>query len=232
MTSDLSALPSMREHQWANVRLAYQPVHHVVCRQPAGAEALLRRLEPDGSVLGPQSVLEQADRDGTDFELACYIVSLAAQQAKTWAGDNWLTGYRVGINVSPQVLGRADFATSVLHILEQHECDPRNILLELTEMQYLDHFQCALDQIRQLRAAEILVALDDFGAGYSNIGLLRSLPIDMIKIDPVVFGDEPKAREISVVSHVVGMAQAVGAVVVLMASFFLAAGFVFVSYGE
>ena len=214
MTSDLSALPSMREHQWANVRLAYQPVHHVVCRQPAGAEALLRRLEPDGSVLGPQSVLEQADRDGTDFELACYIVSLAAQQAKTWAGDNWLTGYRVGINVSPRVLGRPDFAASVLHILEQHECDPRNILIELTETQYLDQFRSALDQIRQLRAAEILVALDDFGAGYSNIGLLRSLPIDMIKIDPVVFGDEPKAREISVVSHVVGMAQAVGAVVV------------------
>ena len=93
VTNDLSAGVSTREHPWANVRMAYQPVHHVLCRQPAGAEALLRRLEPDGSVLGPQSVLEQADRDGTDFELACYIVSLAAQQAKTWAGDNWLTGY-------------------------------------------------------------------------------------------------------------------------------------------
>ncbi|MEI6694375.1 MAG: EAL domain-containing protein [Actinomycetes bacterium] len=201
-------------HVWSNIRLAFQPVHHVQCRQPAGAEALLRSLEPDGSLLGPMQVLAQAERSGTDIDLTYYVATLAARQAAIWTKEEWLQGYRVGINVSPRVLGEANFAQRLLKILEDSSCDPRNILVELTETQYLDHFRCAITQIRELRSAGVLFALDDFGIGHSNIGLLSALPVDMIKVDPVVFGAEPGAREINIMSHVVGLAESVGAVVV------------------
>ncbi|HCK79104.1 MAG TPA: hypothetical protein DHW34_03695 [Actinobacteria bacterium] len=199
---------------WESVRLAYQPVHHVACRQPAGAEALLRRINPDGSVSGPESILREVEDTQRDAELAYYLIGMAARQARVWSQAEWLFGYRVGINVSPKVLGQSDFAERVLTILQQESCDPRNILIELVETHQLPNYQCALQQIRELRQAEVLVALDDFGAGHSNVGLLSTLPVDMIKIDPVVFGSEPGRREIQIVSHVVALAQDVGAVVV------------------
>ena len=74
-------------------------------------------------------------------------------------------------------------STLLAALLERTGCDPNLIGIEITETVILPDVEAAAREITTARRLGIKVALDDFGTGHSSLTLLRSLPIDKVKID-------------------------------------------------
>jgi len=90
---------------------------------------------------------------------------------------------RVAVNVSVQQLALPGFAKRVFRYLEQTGMRPEQLEIEVTESLFIKEMSLVVDELSELRNAGIVIALDDFGTGYSSLSYLRTLPIDIIKID-------------------------------------------------
>jgi EAL domain-containing protein (putative c-di-GMP-specific phosphodiesterase class I) len=89
----------------------------------------------------------------------------------------------MAVNVAARQLNDVDFVSRVMAILEETATPPGNLEIEITESQLMERMHTGLDNLKQLRALGVAVAVDDFGTGYSSLGRVQSLPIDRIKID-------------------------------------------------
>jgi len=86
------------------------------------------------------------------------------------------------VNVS-QVQLTPSFIELVKNTLAQHDIEPNRLELEITETALMQDEGDALEVLAGLRAFGVRIALDDFGSGYSSLGMLRRLPIDVLKMD-------------------------------------------------
>jgi EAL domain-containing protein (putative c-di-GMP-specific phosphodiesterase class I) len=70
---------------------------------------------------------------------------------------------------------------------------PNLLVLELTESAAAQDIAQLSGVLETLRALGVRIALDDFGAGYSSLGQLRRLPVDILKIDRELVAEPPRA---------------------------------------
>ena len=145
-------------------------------------EVLLRMREPDGSLVSPGLFLPAAER----FNLATRIDRLVmgkvfdilnARPEAVEVIDS------VAINISGQSLGDRAFHRHVEEMIATLAFDPKKLCFEVTETSAIIHLAEASAFIKSMRERGIRIALDDFGAGASSFGYLKSLPVDIIKID-------------------------------------------------
>ena len=96
-------------------------------------------------------------------------------------------------------------------MVEEHGAPPHSIILEVTERALLEDPKRAEAQLLAFRARGFRIALDDFGAGWSSLNQVHSLPLDMIKIDQELsraLANDPGAR--SLVGTIVSLAWQLG----------------------
>jgi EAL domain-containing protein (putative c-di-GMP-specific phosphodiesterase class I) len=89
----------------------------------------------------------------------------------------------INVNLSYTQLEKPDFVDMVMRTLEELDYPPEHLCLEVTERCRLLNMGLLKNVVASLNSRGILVALDDFGTGYSSIGILKELPISIIKID-------------------------------------------------
>jgi EAL domain-containing protein (putative c-di-GMP-specific phosphodiesterase class I) len=124
-----------------------------------------------------------------------------APQAPVW----------VSINCSPIELAAYTYPGEVDALLRRHDVPPGRVTLEITESALLDQDGRTSEQLMRLHQLGVRLALDDFGAGYSNLGYLSSLPFDKLKIDRAfVRGIDRNLNQRAIVQAVIDMADAVG----------------------
>jgi len=91
--------------------------------------------------------------------------------------------FRVWCNVSARQLTMTDPFADLLDDLLRADCSPAGIGIELTESAVLTDVTAATLHLEGVRRSDIRVALDDFGTGHSSFALLRSIPVDELKVD-------------------------------------------------
>jgi EAL domain-containing protein (putative c-di-GMP-specific phosphodiesterase class I) len=116
----------------------------------------------------------------------------------------------VWVNVAASQLTRPGFARHFLEQLAVSGTDPFAIGVEVTESALADH-DGAMDALATLRAAGVRIAIDDFGTGYSSIARLRHYPVDLLKLDRAFTADLDTPAGRGVVTAVIELAHAVGA---------------------
>nr|WP_239140197.1 EAL domain-containing protein [Plantactinospora endophytica] len=172
------------------LHLAFQPVVAVPSVRPVGAEALLRWHHPELGSVGPDEFIPLAEECGMIAKLGAWVLHRACHQLSLWlaAGhDVWLS-----VNVSPRELHAPEYVVQVAEALRAHRVPPQRLVLEVTEHAVATDLDELIRRLRALRLTGVRIALDDFGAGYSSLGQLRRLPIDILKIDhSLVAGPEP-----------------------------------------
>lgn len=146
------------------------------------AEVLLRLGQPDGTLIAPGAFLPSAER----FHLASRIDRWVLRNALTRLGRS--PGREaiesLSINLSGQSVGdRAFHRWSIDALTEAGPEVCARLCLEITETTAVGHMADALQFIQQVRRLQVKVALDDFGAGASSFGYLKTLPVDVLKID-------------------------------------------------
>jgi diguanylate cyclase (GGDEF)-like protein/PAS domain S-box-containing protein len=146
------------------------------------AEVLLRMVDHDGSIVGPAAFIPAAER----FNLASRIDRWVLRNATAWLEKyaDQANVQTLSVNLSGQSVGDRAFHRQVIEKLET--LPPRicqRLCFEITETAAVTNLADAALFIEQVRALGVRISLDDFGAGASSFGYLKSLRVDYLKID-------------------------------------------------
>ncbi len=146
------------------------------------AEVLLRMRGSDGGLIPPGSFLPAAER----FHLASRIDRWVLRHSVAWLCSipSLEMIENLSVNLSGQSVGDRSFHQWALQVLSEAGPDIcSRLCLEITETAAVTHLADAQRFIDKLRALGVKTALDDFGAGASSFGYLKSMPVDYLKID-------------------------------------------------
>ena len=185
--------------------LVYQPK---VCAQRGeliGFEALVRWDRPGIGRVSPLEFIPAAERTGLIVPLGAQILTEACRQLSAWRQAG-LRIVPVAVNVSPLQLLDANFPAQVMQTLRQHGLPPKALTLEITETAAVTHMDQAMAHIQLLREQGVEVALDDFGTGFSSLNMLRSLPLQTVKIDRSLIDPMPNTEAVAVVKAICDLA--------------------------
>ncbi|MEV6301960.1 bifunctional diguanylate cyclase/phosphodiesterase [Actinoplanes sp. NPDC051861] len=162
--------------------LLYQPIVSLPSGRINGVEALVRWRRADGRVVSPGEFIPVAEDTGTIIELGAWILDAACAQAARWQKRYGPAAPRVGVNVSARQLLDPRLPAMVATTLAKYGLDPGSLTIEITETAVFGGGH-ALATVNALSAQGMFIALDDFGTGHSSLGLLRTCPVDAIKVD-------------------------------------------------
>jgi len=163
-------------------QLYYQPKVDLKRREITGMEALVRWLQPDGTIVPPDAFIPVAEETGMIIPLGYWILRAACRQIRKWREAGYGT-LQVSVNLSAQQFKQVDLAERILSILAETGVPPEALEIEVTESMLMANMEEAILTLAQLTRQGIRVALDDFGTGYSSLYYLKRLPIATVKID-------------------------------------------------
>jgi EAL domain-containing protein (putative c-di-GMP-specific phosphodiesterase class I) len=169
------------QHHELTLTTVFQPIFSLSHQRAVGYEALLRAHDPLDRAVSPLDVFGQAARQGELLQLDRLAQALHLENfALLGAEREWLF-----LNVHPGVLTDPFQAAALLANLKRLGMPPRRVVLEVLEQRAEDVEQLA-DAVREFRAQGFLIALDDFGAGHSNIERIWQLNPDIVKLDRIM----------------------------------------------
>ena len=141
-----------------------------------GAEALLRWHHPSLGTIPPSTFIPLAEETSLIIPIGNWVLEQACRQLKGWNDDPKTKNLRVSVNVSALQFSKKDFVEQIARAVELSGCNPKNLMLELTESLVIDNVSDVVEKMNSLKKMGILLSLDDFGTGYSSISLLKQLP--------------------------------------------------------
>ncbi|MET0293166.1 MAG: EAL domain-containing protein [Steroidobacteraceae bacterium] len=163
------------------LHLNFQPLVLMTTREAHSFEALVRWTHPQLGVISPSEFVPLAERASAVADLSRWVLANAIQQLGRWRREG--VTVELAINLSASDMGDPELPARVLGLLQQHEVDARQLMLEVTESAIMHEPQRAALIMQQLRTAGVKFAIDDFGTGHSSLAQLTSLPVDELKID-------------------------------------------------
>jgi diguanylate cyclase (GGDEF)-like protein len=162
--------------------LHYQPQFDVRTGGISGMEALLRWTNDELGIVPPAEFIPVAEETGLILAIGEWVLRNACLQAKTWTEEG-LPVARMAVNVSGQQFVLKDFPQLVAAIVKQTGIEASMLELEITESVVMKDEAWAEQALAQLKAQGVMLAIDDFGIGYSSFGRLRHFAVDRLKID-------------------------------------------------
>jgi diguanylate cyclase (GGDEF)-like protein len=197
------------------LRLVFQPEISLDTGALTFVEALIRWAHPERGMVAPAEFLPVAEESGLIVPIGRWVLRQACQQAKRWYDEMGEASPTVAVNLSGRQLARSDLAADVAGALLETGLPPGKLAVEVTESVVLVDAARARATLETLKELGVTVAMDDFGTGYSSLSHLRELPVDVVKIDrSFVGGVTTSESDAALVAAVIGMAQALGLVVV------------------
>lgn len=165
-----------------------QPKYDLQTELVVGAEALVRWRESTGALLPPSEFIPLFERNGFIltldmyvFEHVCQLLSRCMQEHRTLLP--------ISVNFSKLHLTNLNFVKNLSKLADKYQVPKKWIEIELTESILFNNEEAFGIILHQLHSEGFTLSMDDFGTGYSSLGLLKNLPVDVLKIDKVFFSD-------------------------------------------
>lgn len=169
----------------------YQPKVQLFDKKLSGAEALVR-WNRNNEVLVPAQFVSILEKDGSICDLDFYMFACVCEDISEWIASG-IEPIRVSVNFSKLHLKNPNFVEGLIAIMQVFEIEGKYLEVELTETTAYEDFETLAEVVNQLREYGIRTSLDDFGSGYSSLGLLKDLDVDIIKLDKTFIDNLGKA---------------------------------------
>ena len=174
--------------------VVYQPKIEVATEQIVGMEALLRWNSPEMGPVPPDVFIPIAETTGLIIPIGEWVLRTACLRTKAWHDQGF--PLHIAVNLSARQFQDDNLAGTISGILQATELDPNFLNLEVTETSVVTDPGAAVNALSALQKLGVSISIDDFGTGHSSLSHLRSLPIDVLKIDKTFIGNvttEPDA---------------------------------------
>lgn len=189
-------------------------------------EALVRWDHPTRGLLPPAAFIGIAESINLAGELGRWVLRTACKEFARWrdefqksqrtvADSDDGDDFELRVNVSPVQLVTDGFAESVASILDEFGLDRGSVCLEITENVVVQDSEFSRATLADLRRTGVRLAIDDFGTGYSVLSHLKSLPVDVLKIDRSFVTDlGTNPGDLAIVRAIIALADSFGLQVV------------------
>lgn len=196
------------EHAYRNHEFVvyYQPKYDSRTRKLAGAEALVRWRREDGQMVSPGLFVPLAEESGFICKLDEYVFREVCLAQKRWM-DKGLGIVPVSVNLSRRHLDNPEFIDEYKAILDESGVPIEYIQLEITESAMFEKKDEFVQIMEKLHDLGFMILMDDFGTGYSSLMMLKSIPIDVMKLDKSFVDDYDDERGERIIRCVMRMAQ-------------------------
>ncbi len=163
-------------------RMYLQPKFNLETKELAGAEALVRWIHPVKGLIPPMNFIPLFERNGFVKEVDKYIWKEACRflSERQKKGEKL---FPISVNVSRIHMDDDKFIDELILLTRKYEIDTKYLELELTESACFNNEKRFMEAIQSLKKFGFIVSMDDFGTGYSSLNMLRSLPMDVLKLD-------------------------------------------------
>lgn len=175
-----------------------------------GSEALVRWNHPTRGMLLPGSFIPMFERNGLVTSIDFFVFEQVCRNLRSWKTRN-LPMHAVSCNFSRLHFDRPHFTQRLADIADRYSV-PRHLLeVEITESAIMNNPEAVWLQIVQLKEMGFKTAIDDFGAGYSSLGIVQMLDSDCLKIDrSFIQRDLPGHRAQIVLGNIIRLASDLG----------------------
>lgn len=185
-------------------RVFIQPKVALADGNIGGGEALVRWVKPDGTLIPPGRFIPLFERNGFVLDIDNRVYEILFEKMHEWMKEGKKVP-QLSVNVSRLHLIDERFPTYFSELVDQYDIPHELVEIEITESVFFDNIEHMINMISKLRAMKFPISMDDFGTGYSTLNLMKSMPIDILKIDGGFFLkcplDEKNKAVISAIIH-------------------------------
>ena len=185
----------------------YQPKHETITGHIAGAEALVRWSHPEYGFMSPNQFIPLFERNGFITKLDQFVLEQVCTDIKRWEQDG-LPLVPISVNVSRRDFMESGCIEKQYQIIDRYKVDHNLLHMEVTESLYSENTDLIISQVKKTQDMGFIIEMDDFGAGYSSLGLLSTFPLNVLKLD-ISFVRNIKKNEI-VIENIIKMAHRMG----------------------
>jgi len=172
-------------------------------------EALVRWNHPTRGLLSPAVFIAVAESINLAGDLGRWVLRTACEEFARWRDRGVAHGIVLRVNVSPVQLVTDGFVDTVAAVMGEFGLDPGSVCLEITESVLVQDLEATSITLAGLRDVGVQVAIDDFGTGFSVLSHLKSLPVDVLKIDRSFVADlGENPDDLAIVRAVIALAAA------------------------
>ena len=185
-----------------------QPQCDITNSKIVGGESLVRWIRTDKGMVPPGVFIPVLEKNGFIADLDRIIW----EKVCCWLRDCLDKGLRpvpISINVSQIDIFSMDVPTYLWELIEKYELDPQLLKVEITESAYSENENVIIQTVTSLQKKGFIVMMDDFGSGYSSLNMLKSVPVDVLKMDMrfLEISENEEEKGVGILESVVNMAR-------------------------
>ncbi|WP_418137450.1 putative bifunctional diguanylate cyclase/phosphodiesterase [Agrobacterium sp. El2ro-1b] len=189
--------------------LHFQPQVDLANGRISGVEALVRWQHPTEGLLGPVEFIGLAEETGLIVELGANILRKACRQAQAWVAAG-LSPVKMAVNISPRQF-QGGLVQQIRSVLKETGLAPSLLEIEITETLIIQDVETSVRIMHAIKQMGVSLALDDFGIGYSCLGMLKTFPLSCMKIDRSFLTHLPeKTKDSAIVTIMIQLAGSLG----------------------
>lgn len=196
----------------------YQSKVDIRSEQIVGAEALVRFKDPtaNGAIRAPGFFVPYYEQTGRITEIDFFVMESACKllRRRMDAGKRIVP---ISCNFSRIHFIKENFPEQFEAIMDKYQIPKEYIEVEITETLVMEELQQhkVKETVEILRKKGIRLSIDDFGSGYSSLGVFEQIPASVIKLDrSFLLNNENRVRQVKIMKNIVNLAQDLDAQVV------------------
>lgn len=193
-------------------KLYLQPKKNLLTDEITGAEALVRWIKPDGSMIFPDQFIPLFEANGFCISLDLYMVEQVCALQKKWL-DEGRKPVQISINQSKLLFYHKDYIKKLCSITHKYGIDNKYVVLEILEGLVAENIETLNQTINILRENGFQISMDDFGSGYSSLNTFTSIELDEIKLDRVFLrsmGTDKEKKQKKMMENIISIARGFG----------------------
>ena len=196
----------------------YQPKVDIRSEKIIGAEALVRFMDPtaNGAIRSPAFFVSYYEETGLIKEIDFFVMESVCKllHRRLSQGQSVVP---ISCNFSRSHFATTGFTSRFLEILQKYQIPKELIEVEITETLVIEEMQQMMvkETINELREKGIQLSIDDFGSGYSSLGVFEQIPASVIKLDrSFLLNKESRERQVKIMRNIVHLAGDLNAQIV------------------
>ncbi|MCM1157707.1 MAG: EAL domain-containing protein [Bacteroidales bacterium] len=170
---------AMKNHEF---NVYYQPQYNAITNRLNSAEALVRWIKPDGTIVMPGEFIPRLEKSEMILELDWYMLRGVCAFLKKQKEEE-VHSVPVAVNFSRMHIYEESFLEQLCEIVDGSGVSRKLIEVEVTESAFVDQSKQIAELIKAIREDGFRVAIDDFGSGLSSLSFVKDISVDVLKID-------------------------------------------------